>query len=78
MSTESDGASGQDDFRSGMIRPTLLSQLQKILDRYPDDNQIIKVGATPLLAVYREQNPDLLFAIQRNSFKTRRTPERVK
>ena len=39
------GASGVDPslFNSGMIQASLLDQMKKILDRYPDDNQIIKV-----------------------------------
>ena len=40
---QASGGTNQDDFNSGMIQATLLCQLQKILDRYPDDNQIIKV-----------------------------------
>ena len=32
-----------DDFNSGAILPTLLANLIDILERYPDDEQIIKV-----------------------------------
>ena len=43
---QASGGNEQDDFNSGMIQSSLLQQLRKILDRYPDDNQIIKVGVS--------------------------------
>lgn len=33
---------GEGDF--GLIRPSLIKQLRSILDQYPDDGQILKVG----------------------------------
>ena len=32
-----------DTFREGIIQPTLIQQLKRILDQYPDDGQILKV-----------------------------------
>ena len=32
----------EDDFN--LIQPSLIKQLRKILDQYPDDGQILKVG----------------------------------
>jgi len=40
---------GTDDFNEGFILPTLIRQLKSILDQYPDDGQILKVG---LLRIY--------------------------
>ena len=34
-----------DEFNSGIILPSLVQNLKDILERYPDDNQIIKVCA---------------------------------
>ena len=34
--------SPEEDF--GLIRPSLIKQLRSILDQYPDDGQILKVG----------------------------------
>ena len=34
-----------DEFNSGIILPSLVQNLKDILERYPDDNQIIKVRA---------------------------------
>lgn len=34
----------EDDFNEGIILPPLIIQLRKILDQYPDDSQILKVG----------------------------------
>ena len=31
------------NFDSGIIVPSVIDQLKLILDRYPDDNQILKV-----------------------------------
>ena len=33
-----------DDEGFDLIQPTLIQQLRKILDEYPDDGQILKVG----------------------------------
>lgn len=33
-----------DDADFNVIKPTLLQQLKTILDQYPDDGQILKVG----------------------------------
>ena len=36
----------------GLIQPTLIQQLKKILDEYPDDGQILKVYKPQLLFNY--------------------------
>jgi len=40
-----------DDFNEGLILPTLIRQLKSILDQYPDDGQILKVGLCALLSL---------------------------
>ncbi len=39
----------EDEFCSGLILPTLLVQIKKILEQYPDDSQILKVRPTTIL-----------------------------
>ena len=36
-------SANNDDDRFDLIQPTLIQQLRKILDEYPDDGQILKV-----------------------------------
>ena len=38
-------AASGDDEGFDLIQPTLIQQLRKILDEYPDDGQILKVGS---------------------------------
>jgi len=42
-----------DDFNEGLILPTLIRQLKSILDQYPDDGQIFKVGFLHIFVPYR-------------------------
>ena len=41
--TDSDSS---DEFNEGIHRPTLVRQIQSILQQYPDDGQILKVSLT--------------------------------
>jgi len=45
--SQSDTSMDDDDdeeiFDFGIIRPTLIQQLQSVLEQYPDDGQILKV-----------------------------------
>lgn len=40
-----------DEFNRGIILPTLIKQLKSILQQYPDDGQILKVGLVLLLVL---------------------------
>ncbi|CAH1796047.1 unnamed protein product [Owenia fusiformis] len=54
----------EDEFNTGIILPTLIIQLRKILDQYPDDGQILKeliqnaedAGATEVKFLYDEHS----------------------
>ena len=39
-----DQLSGEEEFNKGFILPSLIIQLRKILEQYPDDIQILKVS----------------------------------
>ena len=47
VTATSEQLNGEEEFNKGFILPTLIIQLRKILDQYPDDIQILKVSLRP-------------------------------
>jgi len=50
MTATSEQLTGEEEFNKGFILPTLIIQLRKILDQYPDDIQILKVSLSVLIS----------------------------